>query len=278
VAAYDESGDGDDILEQNADSTGSGRLSLATPRWLDFPGRGLGTNGGPGWRPSRGAALLAAVALLAGLGAGFAAGRDTSGGARPAAGPSASTTIIAPRTPVPVPVTANPLADVGPAVEQLIESCSTQSGTRLELGIEVSNTSSAAVRLTGVTPVYPMAGGELGEVSWQWGSCAPVHSGLHQPAVSHGTVSLGPGATTWLSVTFNVLVRCPAAYAVGFDVAYVTGQLQVTASLPGFPDLGQVQYSGCSAAGSAGSNSSTFSAVFLGPVGSPLTVHTLKRR
>jgi len=76
-------------------------------------------------------------------------------------------------------------------------------------------------------------------------------------------------------------VRCPAAYAVGFDVAYVTGQLHVTASLPGFPDLGQVEYSGCSASGSgsgSGSGSSTFSAVFLGPVGSPLTVHTLKRR
>jgi hypothetical protein len=287
VAAYDESGDGEDILEQGGGANGptrstgpvgSRRRSLGVPRWLDALGRGLGADGGPGWRPSRGASLLAAVALVAGLGAGFAAGRDTSGGARAAAAPSTSTTIIAPSAPVPVPVPDAPLTAAGPAVEQLIESCSTQTGARLELGIEVSNTSSTAVTLTGVTPVYPLTGGELSEVSWRWGPCATVRSGLRQPAVSDGSVSLAPGATTWLSVTFDVHVRCPSGFPVGFDVRYAAGHVDVTAALPGFPEVSPVQYSGCSASGSAGSNSSSFSAVFFGPVGSPLTVHTLKRR
>jgi hypothetical protein len=293
VAAYDESGDGEDILEQGGGAAsangptrstrstgpiGSRRRSLGVPRWLDALGRGLGADGGPGWRPSRGAALLAAVALVAGLGAGFAAGRDTSGGARPAAAPSASTTIIAPSTQVRVPVLGNPLSAPGPAVGQLIESCSTQTGTRLELGIEVSNTSSTAVTLTGVTPEYAITGGQLSEVSWRWGPCVTVRSGLDQPAISRGNVSLAPGATTWLSVTFDVHVRCPSGFPVGFDVRYAAGHVDVTAALPGFPEVSPVQYSGCSASGSAGSNSSSFSAVFFGPVGSPLTVHTLKRR
>ena len=282
MAAYDESGDGEDILEHGTDPTGSGRPRSGVPRWLDSLGRGFGAGGGPGWRPSRGGALLAAVTLVVGLvvglGAGFAAGRDTGGGARPAAAQSTSATIIAPSAQLRVPVPGNPLTVPGPAVDQLIESCSTQTGARLELGIEVTNTSSTAVTLTGVTPVYPVTGGELSEVSWRWGPCVTVRSGLDQPAVSRGTVSLAPGSTTWLSVTFNVHVRCPSGFPVGFNVRYAAGHVDVTASLPGFPGLSQVQYSGCSASGSAGSDSSSFSAVFFGPVGSPLTVHTLKRR
>ena len=276
MAAYDESREGEDILEQGAGPPGPGRLNFAAPRWLGFLGRGFGAGGGdnnPGWRPSRGAAVLAAVTLVAGLGAGYAAGRSTSGGARPAPRASNATTTLAPSTPAQVRPPASSLADVGPAVGQLIESCSTQTGTRLQLGIEVSNTSSAAVTLTGVTPVFPGGPGGLHETSWQWGSCGDITSGVRPSAVS-----LSPGETTWLSVILKVLVRCPAAYPVQFDVKYVThGGVHVTASLPGFPDLGQVQYSGCpSSSGSSGS--STFSAVFLGPVGNPVTVHTLKRR
>ena len=56
---------------------------------------------------------------------------------------------------------------------------------------------------------------------------------------------LEPGASTWLTVTFRVQVRCPAPYPVQFSVGYLMQGHAVTASLPGFPDLGQVPYSGC---------------------------------
>jgi hypothetical protein len=209
--------------------------------------------------------VLAAVALLAGLGVGYAAGRGTSGAAAPSSRTSAAS------SPTAAPAQVNPLADVGPEVAQLAESCSVQTGTELQLGVEVQNLSETAVTLIGLRPVFPANGG-LRLVTWEWAPCGANADGLSQ-----STIPLAPGSSAWLSVTLKVLVSCPAPDPVRFDVAWVAGHMSATTTtLPGFADPGQAGYSGCSPSGSAASRSSSFSAIFLGP--SSLTVHTLLRR
>ena len=54
-----------------------------------------------------------------------------------------------------------------------------------------------------------------------------------------------PGESTWVSVTFQVKLHCPAPLPVEFSLGYLVQGHTVIASLPGFPDLGQVPYSGC---------------------------------
>jgi hypothetical protein len=44
---------------------------------------------------------------------------------------------------------------------------------------------------------------------------------------------------------FQVKLHCPAALPVQFSVSYLVQGHAVTASLPGFPDLGQVPYNSC---------------------------------
>ena len=233
--SHDESGSGD-ILEHGGSSPDSPGRGFQAYRWLGFLGPGDGSGAGRGWRLSRGAVVLAALTLIAGLGAGYAAGRGAGGAATPglvrASAPSARTA----RT---VPPADNPLADVGPAVEN-IQACSSQSGTELQLGIEVTDTSAAPVTLTAVTPAFAPGDTGLREVGWQWAPCGAITDGYYQ-----STAPLTPGSSAWLAVTFKVTVRCPSAYRVSFDVSYVTGRAHGTVTLPGFPDLSQVAYTGC---------------------------------
>jgi hypothetical protein len=239
VSLNDESGAGD-IIEQGTDSPGARGPRFGSPRWLGFLGPGSGGNGA-GWRPPRGAAMFAAVALLAGLGVGYAAG---NGAHRAATAPSArSTPSVTPAaTGVTTPSKAlNALADTGLALEQVPQSCSAQTGSKLQVGVLVQNVSPTAVTLTAVKPLFPVDAGTLRELSWQWEPCGIISYGPYQ-----STVDLVPNGTAWLSVTLQVKVPCPAADPVQFDVKYVTRDgVHVTASLPGFPDLTSVPYSGC---------------------------------
>jgi hypothetical protein len=50
-----------------------------------------------------------------------------------------------------------------------------------------------------------------------------------------------------LTVTFQVLVKCPGPLPVQFTVGYDVGGQHAVATLPGFPDLSQVPYKGCPA-------------------------------
>jgi len=217
--------------------------------------------GSPGWRPSRAAIVLAAVTLLVGLAAGFAAGKGSNGtnadpgatGPRPSA--LASATVTSPP--------GNSLADAGLAIEQLPYSCATQTGSQLQLGVEMMNQSAAAVTLTGLKTVFPGDAGALRELSWQWAPCDAISYGLYQ-----ATVSLPPGATAWLSVTLKVLVRCPAAYPVQFSVSYTNGGVHAASNLAGFPDLGEVPYMGCPSPQSVSGSGATTS-VLLSPAGTP---------
>jgi hypothetical protein len=226
-----------DIIEQGDDPLGPDARGSGVSRWLGFFGPGWER---PRFRLSRGAAALAAVTLLAGLGAGlgagYATGRGTGGGAPATTTDSAVGTATTPRLAV------NPLALVGPPVEQFPESCSAQTGSELQVGVEVLNDSPTAVTLTGVKATFPGGGGVLSEVSWQWAPCGAITYGLYQP-----TVYLAPATGAWLSVTLKVHVRCPQAYPVELNVSYVQGGVTRTAHLPGFAGMGDVPYSGCPA-------------------------------
>jgi hypothetical protein len=57
--------------------------------------------------------------------------------------------------------------------------------------------------------------------------------------------TLGRGASTWITVTFQVLVSCPQPLPVQFTLDYDQQGRAAAIRLPGFPDLAQVPYIGC---------------------------------
>jgi hypothetical protein len=203
--------DGDDVVGQ-----GGGRLPL------------------PGWRLSRGSLVLAALTLLVGLGAGYATGQRHMSGGAPGAGATA------PQRPRTSPSPVSPLVAVSPALTQLTTGCSAQVGQKLQLGIPVTNRADAAVTLGGVEVTTPMGG--LRVISRQWGPCGA----LPEEQAMFNSV-LAPGDSTWLTVTFQVLVKCPGPLPVQFTVGYDVGGQHGVATLPGFPDLSQVPYKSCPA-------------------------------
>jgi len=202
----------DDVVEQ-----GGGRLPSLPWRL-------------PNWRSPRGAAALLAVGLVAGLAVGYAAGdRHASRSASP---PPPAASSASPGS----SLAGQALVAGGPALTQAIGTCAAQNGRDLQLGVQVTNQSTANLTLSLVQPVLPLGG--LKWISQQWAPCSTLPTG-QDPAV------LTPGASTWFSVTFQVLVRCPGPLPVQFMVSYVVDGQQAFTRLPGFPDLGQVPYTGC---------------------------------
>jgi hypothetical protein len=184
----------------------------------------------PNWRLSRGAALLGALGLVAGLVAGYAAGdRHAASGARPPQRPRAS---AAPQ---------QELVMVNQALTQTTNACSAQIGRNLQLGVQVTNQSVAAVTLRRVRAVLPLGG--LKVVAQQWAPCGAI--AVTQAAQAQSGGSLAPGASTWFTVTFKVLRGCPGPLPVQFTVDYDVLGTRGTESLPGFPDLTEVPYAGC---------------------------------
>ena len=102
--------------------------------------------------------------------------------------------------------------------------------------MQVTNGSAAQIELGLVYPVLPLGG--LRVISQQWAPCG-AHNAGQVPAV------LGPGNSTWFSLTFQVLVKCPGPLPVQFTVHYTTAGDSAAVNLPGFPDLSQVPYTGC---------------------------------
>jgi hypothetical protein len=197
----------------------------------------------PPWRPPRGAVILLAVGLIAGLAAGYAAGYHQA--PRNASAPP--TASASPALPVPPPApqivikgteirgTGTVFAD-GLALTQDTGTCSVQSGRELQLGVQVTNSSTAPIVLSRIRAVFPLSG--LKVVSQQWAPCGAI-------GAVQGPVALEPGDSTWFSVTVQVLVACPAPLPVQFTVNYTYGGEAAIVTLPGFPDLGQVPYTGC---------------------------------
>jgi hypothetical protein len=238
------------------------------PRWLPAPGR----------PPSRGAAILGVAGLIVGLASGYALGyrhpgravlppraepsRATASGAVP----SAAAGFAAPAYPPPAPGGPAYASNLGAVdlsgLAQTGGACSVQRGQELQVGVEVINLSDTAVTLGEVRTVAPRGGLRL--VSQQWAPCGAL-SASWQAAdggmivyvkSSTGVVEVGsatpgdaavlpPNGTAWLSVTFRVLVACPSSLPVQFRVSYQQSGRADTAQLAGFPDLGQVSYTGC---------------------------------
>lgn len=190
------------------------------------------------WRPSRGGTILLVVGLAAGLVIGVVAGY--AAGTRqvptvvsmPTAGPSPVSQAL-----VPVAGTALPLAP-GQALTQATGTCSVQIGREIQLGVQVTNGSAVPVGLGRVHAYFPLGG--LKAISQQWAPCGARGAGQAQ-------VVLGPGDSTWFSVTFQVLVKCPGPLPVLFTVDYTAAGQSAAVNMPGFPDLGQVPYTGCAA-------------------------------
>ena len=112
----------------------------------------------PGWRPSRPAAILAVVTLLAGLAVGYAIGNRPSGPARAAARSAASS------------ADQPDFTLYGPVLTEEPGTCSTQVGDDLELGIPVTNRSAETVLLESAEPVAGVPG-LLKVLSWSWAPC-----------------------------------------------------------------------------------------------------------
>jgi hypothetical protein len=180
------------------------------------------------WRSGRvPAASIALAALVAGLLLGFIGGRlQASTRGKPVRAAPASATLL-------------PVGDA--AISATGSRCSAQLGHTLQLGIEIMNQSNRAVVLRQIKPVLPLGG--LQEIASQWGTCGL----LPAPGLGQAT-SLAPGATGWLTVTFDVRVSCPQALPVLFKVSFVQASRLVTADFDSFPDLGQVRYNNCTTA------------------------------
>lgn len=208
----------DDIVQQ-------GGRQFRLPGWL--PSRPSG------WRSSRGAGILAVATLVVGLAAGYAAGDQH---ARETAVPMKQTATVS-ASGEPASGSTFSFADSA-ALMQGTGACSVQAGRRLALGVQVTNQSTTPITLHAVKALLPLGG--LKQVTWAWATCGALPNGLGQ-----SYQVLAPGASTWLTVGFDVLLRCPAPAPVQFSVDYLMQGHSVTASLPGFSDLGQVPYTGC---------------------------------
>ena len=187
-------------------------------------------------RPPLIVVVLAAVTLLAGLAVGYAVGQR-----------HAKQAAAAPRFPVSAPGAAaagaagaaGTVGAVG-ALSQTDRQCSVQIGHTLQLGVQVTNQSATGVTLRRVQAVLPLAGG-LKATGQAWGPCGE----LAGPSGSVPDTTLPPGGSTWFTVTFKVLVKCPDAFPVQFSLDYDQLGRAATVDLPGFADLGQVPYASC---------------------------------
>ena len=207
-------------------------------RWRRAPDdRDIVESGAREWPVSRrrlGIVILAAVALVAGLGAGYAAGSAGRPG-RPASSRSAA-------APGPAPA-AGPAAITSSMAVAQVGLCSAQSGRELQLGVEIMNQTPRGLVLRRIRPVLPL--GALQAVSQADGPCGQLPGGF--PPASN---VLPADGTAWFTVTFRVLVACPGPDPVQFVITFAPprpsppGSL-VTSPLPGFADLSHVPYSGC---------------------------------
>ena len=254
--------DNDDVVEH-----GGAPLRLQgwarRPRWLP----------GLGWRPSRGAAILAIAGLIVGLAAGYALGyRHLGQAVRPPPTTAAGTVTPAVASSAATRHSVAPAGSPGAyssslgvaglsGVAQNGGECSVQHGRNLQVGVEVINVSGTPVTLGQVKTILPLGG--LRPVSQQWAPCGALvpagqaagggtivvfmgaSTGEAEAETGANAVVLPPYGSAWLSVTFRVLVACPSPLPVLFSVSYQENGRAGTAQLPGFSDLGQVPYTGC---------------------------------
>ena len=148
----------------------------------------------------------------------------------------------APPSPSRAAAPAAPFSAGGFPLSQSGPQCSVQTGSELQVGLQITNLSRAAVRLRRVAVVLPLGG--LRVISQAWGPCGELPASREAPG-SILPPTLRRGDSSWFTVTFQVLVRCPQPLPVQFTLDYDQQSRLAAIRLPGFPDLGQVPYSGC---------------------------------
>jgi hypothetical protein len=183
----------------------------------------------PGWA-ARSTTAIAGLALAIGLITGYLGGHQQ----RQTAAPPRPTKTTSSPSPSPQPTTPQ---SVFPDLTATGNRCAIQSGTTLQLGVEVANESDHALGVGQFRAVLPVGG--LRAPAATVGTCGALQPG---PPPS---LTLPAGQTEWLTITFHVLVRCPQPYPVQFVVSYTDSGKVATAQVNDFPDLGQVAYSGC---------------------------------
>jgi hypothetical protein len=174
------------------------------------------------------AVILGVAGLLAGLASGYAAGTVSNRESHR----SAHTSTAVNEAALSARGGAFPLAQSGP-------QCSAQTGTTLELGVQVTNVSPAPADLNGIRVVGLIGG--LTVIGRAWGTCGEPPQASFGAAPTH----IPPGASTWFTVTFQVLVACPKPFPVQFALGYTEQGRHASVRLPGFSDLSQVPYTGC---------------------------------
>ncbi len=128
---------------------------------------------------------------------------------------------------------------VSPGITETGQRCAEQQGTRLQLGVEIVNESTTTVTLGELGAQLPLRGlRAVARADQTCGQLAP------EPGAFANT-SVPPGGTAWLRMTFDVLVKCPAALPVEFTIRYRQAGQSGNTELFAFPDLGSVPYSGC---------------------------------
>ena len=182
------------------------------------------------WWPPVAALVLGGAGLLAGLAVGYTAGARHA--SEPAARPTPSRAAAA----------AAPFAAGGFPLSQSGPQCSVQTGRALQVGLQITNLSPAPLTLRRAEVVLPLGG--LTVTTQTWGPCGQLPATGH-PAGRVLPPALRPGASTWLTITFQVLVRCPQPLPVQFTLDYRQQGRPAAIRLPGFPDLSQVPYAGC---------------------------------
>jgi hypothetical protein len=200
----------------------------------------------PGWLPTVRPGVVTVAGLLLGLVAGYAGGvwhtRGSTASPGPAGSGSATNQAADPVS------TARFWFAASLPLTQDTGACSAQTRQGLQLGVPVTNNSTVTLTLQAAKAVLPLGG--LKQVASQWAPCGSLPS-TYTPGAA---VILMPGESTWLTVTFQVKPRCPAAYPVQFTVDFLAQGHRATASLPGFADLGQVPYNGCPVIAAASTN------------------------
>jgi hypothetical protein len=174
----------------------------------------------PSWLP-------VAVALVAGLAAGFLIGRgqQSTGAATPP--PSASS--------APAPVVVNPVQATGRTCA--ITLAGPSGHPDLELGAEISNRSTKPLILWTPGVDLPLGGLPIARPP-TLNACGEL------PGITD-TVLPG-GGSTWISVRVHVPKGyCPAAEPVLFVANFRMGGRDDEFKVGGFNDLGQVPYPGC---------------------------------
>jgi hypothetical protein len=135
----------------------------------------------PRWWPPPGALVPGAVALVAGLAAGYAAGARHPAAPATPPGPSRAATPAAPAAPF--SAGGFPLSQSGP-------QCSVQTGRALQVGLQITNLSPAPVRLRRAEVVLPLRGLKL--TTQTWGPCGQLPATGH-PAGRVLPPPCGPG-------------------------------------------------------------------------------------